>query len=85
MENKAKAPMAIGSMGEKVPMAQNDVGVEGGNIEANAVPLKSLPKSLQPYYNDFEMIRSPDITTEDKLSLVKIYGKNTKEWTLPRS
>ena len=82
MEN-IKGPMG-GLMGEKVQKAQNDVE-EGKIIETNAVPIKGLPKSLQSYYNDFEMIRNPDITTEDKQNLVKIYGKNSKEWTQPRS
>ena len=42
MEN-IKGPMG-GLMGEKVLKAKNDV--EEGKIEANAVPIKSLPKSL---------------------------------------
>ena len=49
-----------------------------------SVPLKSLPKSLQPYYS-MEKIRDPNIPVEDKVSLVKIYGKNSKEWVIPRS
>ena len=72
-----------GLMGEKVQSAKNDV--EEGKIEENAVPIKSLPKSLQPYYNDFEVIRNPDIPNEEKLNMVKTYGKNSKEWVQPRS
>ena len=31
------------------------------------------------------MIRSKEVPVEDKLSLVKIYGKNSKDWVIPRS
>ena len=31
------------------------------------------------------MIRNPDISNDEKLNLVKVYGKNSKEWTQPRS
>ena len=30
-------------------------------------------------------IRSKDVPLDEKLNLVKIYGKNSKEWTIPRS
>ena len=50
----------------------------------NSVPLKNLPKVLHPYYA-MEKIRDPNIPVEDKVSLVKIYGKNSKEWVIPRS
>jgi hypothetical protein len=32
-----------------------------------------------------DKIRDPSISTEDKVSLVKIYGKNSKDWVIPRS
>jgi hypothetical protein len=50
----------------------------------NSVPLKTLPKILHPYYS-LDIIRNPDIPADDKVSLVKIYGKNSKEWMIPRS
>jgi len=31
------------------------------------------------------LIRSKDVPVDDKLSLVKIYGKNSKDWVIPRS
>jgi serine/threonine-protein phosphatase PP1 catalytic subunit len=52
--------------------------------DESSVPMKSLPKSLHPYYA-MEKIRDPNIPVEDKVSLVKIYGKNSKEWVIPRS
>jgi hypothetical protein len=32
-----------------------------------------------------ELIRSKDVPLEEKQNLVKIYGKNSKEWSIPRS
>ena len=52
--------------------------------DENSVPIKSLPKSLHPYYS-MDKIRDPTISVEDKVSLVKIYGKSSKEWVIPRS
>lgn len=48
------------------------------------VSQKSLPKALQPYYS-IEMIQQADISVDEKVSLVKQYGKNAKEWVLPRT
>ena len=30
------------------------------------------------------MIRSKEVPVEEKLNLLKIYGKNSKEWSIPR-
>jgi len=57
---------------------------ESVTYDENSLPIKSLPKVLHPYYS-LDIIRSPDIPVEDKVSLVKIYGKNSKEWMIPRS
>ena len=52
---------------------------------ANEVSLKSLPKILQPYYN-IDLVRSSEMTQDEKISLVKMYGKtNMKEWVAPRT
>ena len=48
------------------------------------MPLKQLPKGLQFLYS-IDLIRSKDVPLDEKLNLVKIYGKNSKEWTIPRS
>ena len=50
----------------------------------DSVPLKQLPKSLQFLYS-IDLIRSKDVPLDEKLNLVKVYGKNSKEWTIPRS
>jgi hypothetical protein len=46
--------------------------------------IKDLPKVLQPYA-DLEIIQNPNIPVDDKLNMLKVYGKNSKEWLLPRS
>lgn len=48
------------------------------------VSQKSLPKVLQPYYS-IDLIQQADIPVEEKVNLVKQYGKNAKEWVLPRT
>ena len=37
------------------------------------------------FYYSLDLIRSKEVPVEDKLSLVKMYGKNSKEWMQPRS
>ena len=53
-------------------------------IDESTVPLKTLPKALQPYYS-LEQIKSNEITLEEKTNLVKVYGKQSKEWIIPRT
>jgi len=31
------------------------------------------------------LIRSNELTLDEKLNMVKTYGKNTKEWIVPRN
>lgn len=50
----------------------------------DSVPLKSLPKGLQFLYS-IDIVRSKDVPLDEKLNLAKIYGKNSKEWAIPRS
>lgn len=50
----------------------------------DSVPLKQLPKNLQMLYS-IETIRSKEVPLDEKVNLVKVYGKNSKEWAMPRS
>ena len=54
------------------------------HIDESTVPFKTLPKILQPYYN-IDQIKSNELSIEEKTNLVKIYGKQTKEWIVPRT
>jgi len=54
------------------------------HYEKQSVSMKALPKQLHPYYN-LESIRDPEITNEEKIHLLKVYGKASKEWTPPKS
>jgi len=48
-----------------------DVMNSGNSLDnPNEVSLKSLPKALHPYYS-IDCIRSPEVTIEEKTSLVK--------------
>ena len=31
------------------------------------------------------MIRSPELNNDDKMNLIKLYGKGVKDWTPPKS
>ena len=56
----------------------------GAAGDKKEVPLKSLPKQLQLYYS-IPLIRSADLSNEDKLNLLKLHGKGAKDWTPPKS
>jgi hypothetical protein len=49
------------------------------NLLENEVDKKSLPKLVQPYYG-IDYIRRADIGNDEKLNLVKQYGKSAKDW-----
>lgn len=42
----------------------------------NEIPYRALPKALQPYFS-MDIIKDPEIPMEEKLNLVKAYGKNS--------
>ena len=63
----------VGEGGDK--STSND---QGGS-KANVVAMKSLPKVLHPYYS-MDSIKNADIPVNDKLNLVKQYGKGSKDW-----
>ena len=46
--------------------------------------MKSLPKVLHPYYS-IQTIQNADIPIDDKMALVKQYGKGAKDWVVPRT
>lgn len=48
------------------------------------MPLNKLPKALQLYYS-VDLIRSPELSNDEKLSLVKQFGKGVKEWNPPKT
>ena len=48
------------------------------------VAMKALPKILQPYYS-ISTIQNADIPLDDKMALVKQYGKGAKDWSVPRT
>ena len=48
------------------------------------IPMKSLPKALQPYYA-LKIIKDSRVEESEKLSLVKIYGLEAKDWVTPKT
>ena len=45
---------------------------------------KTLPKDLHPYFS-MEIIKNGNISTQEKLALVKTYGKGTTSWVVPKT
>lgn len=71
------------------PIGKMDIQplIAPGNYPAgvqNEIPYRALPKALFPYYS-LDLIKDPEISIEEKLNLVKAYGKNSKDWLPPKS
>ena len=49
-----------------------------------AMDQKKLPKSLQKFYS-IDLIRNPEVSNDEKETLVKNYGENCKDWAAPKS
>ena len=60
---------------------ENSYTFEGGDDE---IPLKSLHKSLQPYHA-LKLIKDSKVLESEKLTLVKTYGLESKEWVTPKT
>jgi len=53
--------------------------------EVNIIEDKNkLPKLLHPYFS-IDLIKDGNIKDAEKLALVKVYGKASKEWSAPKT
>ena len=68
----------------KMDIQPSDAPEKYQNGVKNEIPFRALPKALFPYYS-MDLIKDPEISIEEKLNLVKAYGKNSKDWIPPKS
>ncbi len=61
---------------------EKEIKLEGGSDDE--IPMKSLPKILQPYHA-LQIIKDSKVAESEKIALVKQYGLESKEWSTPKT